>query len=102
MLARLFNHSLRNRGFTRAIHREMYAGQSSGMQQHHFGVLGLVVAGELELELAEAHQTLGIGEEFTIPANIYFQATAGHSGAQLLLAKKRNLISSKKEISCVN
>jgi quercetin dioxygenase-like cupin family protein len=102
MLARLFNHSLRNRGFTRAIHREMYAGQSSGMQQHHFGVLGLVVAGELELELAEAHQTLGIGEEFTIPANIYFQVTAGHSGAQLLLAKKRNLISSKKQISCVN
>lgn len=52
-----------------------------------------MVAGELELELAEAHQTFGIGEEFTIPANIYFQATAGHSGAQLLLAKKRSLIS---------
>lgn len=51
ILARLFNHSLRNRGFTRAIHREMYAGQSSGMRQHHFGVLGLVVAGNLSLSL---------------------------------------------------
>ena len=41
MLVRLFNHSLRKRGFTRAIHREMNHGQSSGILQQHFVVLGL-------------------------------------------------------------
>jgi len=97
MLARFFNHSLRIRGFTRAIHREMNPSQCSSLVQQHFVVLGLVVAGELELELSEAHLIYGVGEEFMIPANTYFQATAGHNGAQLLLAKKRLHIISKHE-----
>ena len=97
MLVRLFNHTLRKRGFTRAIHREMNHGQSSGILQQHFVVLGLVVAGELELELSEEHQIYGVGEEFMIPANTYFQATATDNGAQLLLAKKRMLLNTTTE-----
>jgi hypothetical protein len=89
MLARLFNLSLRKRGFTRAIHREMGPCQTSGLLQQSFGVLGLVVAGEIEFVMSEAHEIYGAGEEFTIPANTYFQATAGHNGTHLLIAKKR-------------
>ena len=97
MLVRLFNHSLRKRGFTRAIHREMNPCQSSGLLQQHFGVLGLVVAGELELVLSESNHVYVAGEEFTIPANTYFQVIAGHIGAQLLLAKKRMISSPTTE-----
>ena len=89
MLARLFNLSLRKRGFTKAIHRQMNPGQSSGVLQQPFGVLGLVVAGELELVMSEAHEFYGAGEEFTIPANTYFEATAGINGTKLLISKKR-------------
>jgi len=88
-LAHLFSLSLRKRGFTRAVHREMRPGQSSGVLQQSFGVLGLVVAGEIELEMSEAHEIYSAGQEFTIPANTYVQATAGDNGTYLLLAKKR-------------
>ena len=97
MLARFFNHSLRIRGFTRAIHREMNPSQCSSLVQQHFVVLGLVVAGELELEFSEVHQIYGVGEEFMIPANTYFQVTAGDDGAHLLLAKKRTYLASTTE-----
>ena len=97
MLARFFNHSLRIRGFTRAIHREMNPSQCSSLLQQHFVVLGLVVAGELELELSEAHLIYGVGEEFMIPANTYFQATAGHTGVRLLFARQRSHLSSVNE-----
>jgi hypothetical protein len=89
LLARLFNHSLRKRGFTRTIHKAMNPSECSGIIHLDVGVVGLVVAGELTLEFYEASQSLGIGEEFTLPANNYFQVTAGDDGAHLLLAKKR-------------
>ena len=89
LLARLFNHSLRKRGFTRTIHKAMNPSECSGIIHVDVGVVGLVVAGELTLEFYEASQSLGIGEEFTLPANNYFQVTAGDDGAHLLLAKKR-------------
>lgn len=97
MLVRLFNHSLRKRGFTRAIYREMLPNQCSGMLYQSFGALGLVVAGEVAFEFDEASQLFGLGEEFTIPADTYFQATASHTGAQLLLAKKRMLLNTTTE-----
>ena len=97
MLARFFNNSLRKRGFTRAIYWEMNPSQCSSLLQQHFVVLGLVVAGELELEISEVHQIYGVGEEFMIPANTYFQATATDNGAQLLLAKKRMLLNTTTE-----
>jgi hypothetical protein len=62
-----------------------------------FGVVGLVVAGELALEFYESSQSFGIGEEFTLPANTYFQVTAGDEGAQLLIAKKRAHLASTTE-----
>jgi hypothetical protein len=49
MLTHFFNNSLRKRGFTRAIYWEMNPSQCSSLLQQHFVVLGLVVAGELEL-----------------------------------------------------
>ena len=89
LLARLFNHSLNKRGFTRTIHKAMNPSECSGIIHLDVGVVGLVVAGELTLEFYEASQSLGTGEEFTLPANTYFQVTAGDDGAHLLLAKKR-------------
>ena len=97
MLARFFNNSLRKRGFTRAIYWEMNPSQCSSLLQQHFVVLGLVVAGELELELSEVHQIYGVGEEFVIPANTYFQATAGHNGVRILLARRRTHLTSVSE-----
>lgn len=96
-LAHQFNASLRKRGFTRAIYREMLPNQCSGMLYQSFGVLGLIVAGEVAFEFYEASQLFGLGEEFTIPADTYFQATASHTGAQLLLAKKRMLLNTTTE-----
>ena len=89
LLARLFNHSLRKRGFTRTIHKGMNPSECSGIVHQDVGVVGLVVTGEMTLEFYEASQSLGTGEEFTLPANTYFQVTAGDDGAHLLLAKKR-------------
>ncbi len=97
LLARLFNQSLRKRGFTRAIHRAMNPSECTGIMYQDFGVVGLVVAGELALEFYESSQSHGTGEEFTLPANIYFQATAGDDGAQLLIAKKRAHLASTTE-----
>ena len=97
MLTHFFNNSLRKRGFTRAIHREMNPSQCSSLVQQHFVVLGLVVAGELELEFSEVHQIYGVGEEFMIPANTYFQATAGHTGVRLLFARQRSHLTSVNE-----
>jgi len=96
-LAHQFNASLRKRGFTRAICREKLPNQFSGMLYQNFGVLGLIVAGEVAFEFYEASQLLGLGEEFTIPANTYFQATASHNGAKLLLAKKRMSLNTTTE-----
>jgi hypothetical protein len=71
--------------------------ECSGIILLDVGVVGLVVAGELMLEFYEASQSLGIGEEFTLPANTYFQVTAGNGGAHLLLAKKRTYLASTTE-----
>ena len=57
----------------------------------------MVVAGELMLEFYEASLSFGIGEEFTLPANTFFQVTAGDDGAHLLLAKKRTHLASTTE-----
>ena len=89
LLSRLFNLSLRKRGFTRTIHKAMNPSECSGIIHLDVGVVGLVVAGELMLEFYEASQSFGIGEEFTLPANTYFQVKAGDDGTHLLLAKKR-------------
>ena len=97
LLTRLFNQSLRKRGFTRAIHRAMNPSECTGIMYQDFGVVGLVVAGELALEFYESSQSHGTGEEFTLPANTYFQATAGDDGAHLLIAKKRAHLASTTE-----
>ncbi len=97
MLARLFNHSLRNRGFTRTIHKAMNPSECSGIIHLDVGVVGLVVAGELMLEFYETSLSFGIGEEFTLPANTFFQVTAGDDGAHLLLAKKKTHLASTTE-----
>jgi hypothetical protein len=96
-LAHQFNASLRKRGFTKAIYRAMLPNQCSGMLYQRFGVLGLIVAGEIACEFFEESQLFGLGEEFTIPANTYFQATAGDEGAHLLIAKKRAHLESTTE-----
>ena len=97
LLARLFNHSLRKRGFTRTIHKGMNPSECSGIVHQDVGVVGLVVTGEMTLEFYEASQSYCIGEEFTLPANTYFQVTAGDDGAHLLLAKKRTYLASTTE-----
>ena len=97
LLSRLFNLSLRKRGFTRTIHKAMNPSECSGIIHLDVGVVGLVVAGELTLEFYEASQSLGTGEEFTLPANTYFQATSGHTGVRLLFARQRSHLSSVNE-----
>ena len=76
----------------------MTPNQGSGLLQQHFGVLGLVVAGDFVLSLPETEQIFSAGEEFIIPANTYFQAVAGHNGAQLLIAKPRTYFAHMNEI----
>lgn len=99
MLTLIFNHSLHRRGFTRSIHLEMLPNQESGIQKNHFALLGIVLAGEIELEYAEVILALGQGEEFKIPANTFFQVKVGQTGAQILVARKRHTIVEDMEIS---
>ena len=47
----------------------MNPSECSGIMHQDFGVVGLVVAGELALEFYESSQSFGTGEEFTLPAN---------------------------------
>jgi len=52
-------------------------------------VLGLVLVGELLIEIEDSQSIFEQGGEFFLPPNIYFQATARENGAHFLFARQR-------------
>jgi hypothetical protein len=90
-LAKEFGHSLFERGFSRGVLRTLKPQQCSGVLETEHAVIGLVLSGELLIELPECLLLNGVGDEFFLPPNIYFQATAGELGAQYLFAKRREI-----------
>jgi len=90
-LAKEFGHSLFERGFSSGVLRSLKPQQCSGVLESEHAVLGLVLSGELLIELPECLLLNGVGDEFFLPPNTYFQATAGEQGAQFLFAKRSGL-----------
>jgi hypothetical protein len=52
-------------------------------------VFGLALLGELLIEFSKSQWVIDMGTEFFLPANAYFQATAGEQGAHFLFARQR-------------
>jgi hypothetical protein len=63
--------------------------QNSGLLTSDLAGLGLILAGDLMINLAEVQVIYGAGDEFFIPAQTYYQATGGEFGTQFLFAKQR-------------
>jgi hypothetical protein len=45
--------------------------------------------GELLIEIEDSQSIFEQGGEFSLPSNVYFQATAGDNGAHFLFARQR-------------
>jgi hypothetical protein len=88
-LAKKFRQSLFQRGFSRASLSVLRPCQNSGLLTSDLAGLGLILAGDLMINLAEARVIYGAGDEFFIPAQTYYQATGGEFGTQFLFAKQR-------------
>lgn len=88
-MAKNFSQSLLQRGFSVASLSVLRPYQNSGFLTSNLAGLGLILAGDLMLNLAEAQVIYGAGDEFFIPAQTYYQATGGEFGTQFLFAKQR-------------
>jgi hypothetical protein len=88
-MAKKFSQSLLQRGFSRASLKVLRPFQNSGLMASELAGLGLILAGDLMINLAEAQVIYGAGDEFFIPAHSYYQATGGEFGTQFLFAKQR-------------
>jgi hypothetical protein len=88
---RRFGFSLFGRGFTKATHHVFLPHQSSGLHQASEALLGLVLMGEMAVEFPDCQIINGMGDEFFIPAQVYYQLSAGPTGVQFLCAKARVL-----------
>jgi hypothetical protein len=85
-LAKKFGYSLFERGFSNSIFKELGPHETIGVQETHGAVLGLVLTGDLLINMPDSMQIYGETEEFFLPPNVFFQATAGEKGVKLLVA----------------
>jgi hypothetical protein len=88
-LTKKFSQSLFKRGFSLASLKVLRPHQNSGLMASELAGLGLILAGDLMINLAEVQVIYGAGDEFFIPAQTYYQATGGEFGTQFLFAKQR-------------
>ena len=84
-----FSQNLISKGFTKRSLRYFRPYQCSGVIYTNREVLGLVLMGELLIEIEDNQSIFEQGGEFFLPSNVYFQATAGDIGAHFLFARQR-------------
>jgi hypothetical protein len=89
-MAREFGETLFERGFSKGIFHEFKPYQSTDVIVGNDAVTGIVLAGELLFQFQDCLIINAIGDLFFVPANTYYQVTAGLQGAQFLLAKHRS------------
>ena len=88
-LANNFNQKIVSKGFFKGSLRYFSPYQSSGLMQIDREVVGLVLFGELSIELSNTESLVGAGFEFFLPPNVCFHATARHNGAHFIVAIQR-------------
>ncbi len=54
------------------------------LHSHHHEQLGLILEGELAMQIGEEHRTLRPGDTYVIPGGIHHSGRAGKSGALVL------------------
>jgi hypothetical protein len=85
-LAKKFGYSLFKRGFSNSVFRELAPHESFDIEETRGAVLGLVLTGDLLIHMPDYLQVFSSTEEFFLPPNVFFQATAGDNGVKLLIA----------------
>lgn len=85
-LAKKFGYSLLERGFSNGLFKELGPHETLGVQETQGAILGLVLTGDLLINMPDSMQIYGETEEFFLPPNVFFEATAGEKGAKLLVA----------------
>ncbi len=63
---------------------EFVPGALVPVHSHHHEQLGLIIEGELEMEIGEERQTLRPGDTYVIPGGIRHSGRAGRAGALVL------------------
>lgn len=84
-----YSKSLIERGFQKGSFRTLKPFQSTCLEHTDRIILGVVVTGNLEIQTALGTQKFKLEEEFLLPANLYFQVSAGLNGATIFFGKQK-------------
>jgi ethanolamine utilization protein EutQ (cupin superfamily) len=84
--AKEFGETLFERGFSKGILMEFKHYQATEVLLAEKAIMGIVLNGELLFQFQDCLVTNEVGDQFFIPANTYYQVTAGQQGAQFLFA----------------
>lgn len=79
-----FNASIQKRGFKKCRVIDLSAQQKTGYLKFNYDLIGLLLIGEVVLELGHHQVPLVVGEEFHIPHENNFQLIGGDTAAKLL------------------
>lgn len=79
-----FSSSIQKRGFNKCRVINLSAQQKTGYLKFNYDLIGLLLAGEVALELGHSQVPLSVGEEFHIPSENSFQLITGDAGAKVL------------------
>lgn len=79
-----FSASIQKRGFKKCRVIDLNAQQKTGYLKINYDLIGLLLTGEVALELGHLQVPLVVGEEFHIASGNSFQLIAGDVGAKVL------------------
>ena len=74
LLVKKFGYSLYERGFSNSFFKELSPYETIGVQEAQGAVLGLVLIGELLINMPDSMQIFSATEEFFLPPNIFFES----------------------------
>ena len=89
-MAKEFGETLFVRGFSRSVLKDFKPYQSTDLIVGSNAVTGIVLGGELLFQFQDCLIVNAIGDQFFVPANTYYQVTAGVQGAQFLIAEHKS------------
>lgn len=89
LMSASYSKSLVERGFHKGNLRTLKPCQSTGIAYTSRIILGMVLLGKLEVQTAVGVHSFLKNEEFMLPANLYFQVSAGLNGATIYFARQK-------------
>jgi hypothetical protein len=84
-----YSQILVERGFYKGKLKTLKPCQSTGIAYTNRIILGFIIKGNLEVQTALGIQNFDASEEFLLPANLYFQVSAGLRGASIFFARQK-------------